>query len=61
VCGPGPQLCASQRPVCCLLQGVAYLTVDNVQNEVVTIHRTQEVSKMLSSLHVGIFRNELFC
>jgi hypothetical protein len=31
----------------------ACLTADNVRNEVVTIHRSQEVLKMLSSLHVN--------
>jgi hypothetical protein len=35
----------------------AWLTADNVRKEVVTIHRSQEVLKMLSSLHVDIFRN----
>jgi hypothetical protein len=35
----------------------ACLTADNVRNEVVTIHRSQEVLKMLSSLHIDIFRN----
>jgi hypothetical protein len=34
----------------------ACLTAD-VWNEVVTIHRSQEVLKILSSLHVDIFRN----
>jgi hypothetical protein len=32
-------------------------TGDSVWNEVVTIHRSQVVLKMLSSLHVDIFRN----
>jgi hypothetical protein len=35
----------------------ACLTGDNVSNEVVKIHRSQEVLKMLSSLHVDIFRS----
>jgi hypothetical protein len=35
----------------------ACLTADNVPNEVVTIHRSQEMLKMLYSLHVDIFRN----
>jgi hypothetical protein len=30
---------------------------DNIRNEVVTIHRSQEVLKMPSSLTVDIFRN----
>jgi hypothetical protein len=34
----------------------ASLTINNVWNEVVTIHRSQEVFKMLSSLRVDIFR-----
>jgi hypothetical protein len=38
----------------------ACLTSDNVRIEVVIIHRSQEVLKMPSSLHVDIFRNELF-
>jgi hypothetical protein len=33
----------------------ACLTVDNIWNEVVSIHRSQEVLKMLPSLHVDIF------
>jgi hypothetical protein len=33
----------------------ACLTADNVRNEVVTIHKSQEVLKMLSYLHVDIF------
>jgi hypothetical protein len=32
----------------------ACLTADNVRNEVVTIHRSHEVLKMVSSLHVDI-------
>jgi hypothetical protein len=35
----------------------ACLTADNVWNEVVTIHRSQEVLKVLSSLYVDISRN----
>jgi hypothetical protein len=35
----------------------AHESADNIWNEVVTIHRSQEVLKMLSSLHVDIFRN----
>jgi hypothetical protein len=35
----------------------ACLMADNVGNEVVTILRSQELLKMLSSLHVDIFRN----
>jgi hypothetical protein len=35
----------------------ACLTADSVRKKVVTIHRSQEVLKMLSSLHVDIFRN----
>jgi hypothetical protein len=35
----------------------ACLTDDNVWNEVVTIRRSQEVLKMLSCVHVDIFRN----
>jgi hypothetical protein len=35
----------------------ACLTADNVWNEVVTIHRSQVVLKMLYSLYVDIFRN----
>jgi hypothetical protein len=38
----------------------ACLTADNVPYEVVTIHSSQEVLKMLSSLHVDIFRNSLY-
>jgi hypothetical protein len=34
----------------------ACLKADNVRNEVVTIHRSQVVLKILSSLHVDIFR-----
>jgi hypothetical protein len=33
----------------------ACLMADNIRNEVVTIHRSQEVLKMLSSLHIHIF------
>jgi hypothetical protein len=33
----------------------ACLTGNNVPNEVVTIHTSQEMLKMLSSQHVGIF------
>jgi hypothetical protein len=33
----------------------ACLMVDNIQNELVTIHRSQDVLKMLSYLHVDIF------
>jgi hypothetical protein len=53
--------CASW-PVCCLREvhsnfadESALPTADNVRNEVVTIHITQEVLKMLPSLHVDIF------
>jgi hypothetical protein len=35
----------------------ACLAGDNVWNEVVTIHRSQELLKTLSSLYVDIFRN----
>jgi hypothetical protein len=35
----------------------ACLTADNIQNEVVTIHRSKVMLKMLSSLHVDIFYN----
>jgi hypothetical protein len=35
----------------------ACLAANNVQNEVVTIHRSQEVLKMLSSVHIDIFHN----
>jgi hypothetical protein len=35
----------------------ACLMADNVQNAVAAIHRSQEVLKMLSSLHVDIFHN----
>jgi hypothetical protein len=35
----------------------ACLTADNVWNETVAFHRSQEVLKMLSSLHLDIFRN----
>jgi hypothetical protein len=35
----------------------ACLMANSVWNEVVTIHRSQEVLKMLSPLHVGIFHN----
>jgi hypothetical protein len=34
---------------------LACLTANNIWNEVVTIHRSQEVLKMLSSLHLGSF------
>jgi hypothetical protein len=33
----------------------AYLMASNIWNETVTIHRSQEVLKMLSCLHVHIF------
>jgi hypothetical protein len=33
----------------------AYLSAGDAWNEVVTIHRSQEVLKILSSLHAGIF------
>jgi hypothetical protein len=36
------------------------LMADNFRNEIVTIHRSQEVLKMLSFLHLDIFRNYLF-
>jgi hypothetical protein len=35
----------------------ACLMADNIWNEVATIHRSQEVLKMLSSLHIDIFRH----
>jgi hypothetical protein len=35
----------------------ACLTADNVRNEITTTDKSQEVLKMLSSLHVDIFRN----
>jgi hypothetical protein len=35
----------------------ACLTADNIQNEVVTIHRSQEMLKLLSFLHIDIFHN----
>jgi hypothetical protein len=35
----------------------AFLVADNICNEVVTIHRSQEVLKMLFFLHIDIFRN----
>jgi hypothetical protein len=35
----------------------ACLMADNIQNKVVTIHRSQEMLKMLSSVHVDIFCN----
>jgi hypothetical protein len=38
----------------------ASLKADNVRNEVVIIHESQEVLKTLSSLHANIFRNEFF-
>jgi hypothetical protein len=38
----------------------ACLTGANVWNDVVTIHRPQEVLKMLSTLHANIFCNYLF-
>jgi hypothetical protein len=54
LCGPGPQLCASRWPVTACHEAhikfadeSACLTASNVQNEVVTIHRSQEVLKML--------------
>jgi hypothetical protein len=40
--------------------GSECLTGDNVSNEAVTIHRLQEVLKMLPFLHVDIFRNCFF-
>jgi hypothetical protein len=35
----------------------ACLTADNVRNQLVTMHRSQEILKMLSFLHVDSFRN----
>jgi hypothetical protein len=65
VCGPGPWLCVSRDSWCTACSEVhmnfanesASLMADNVWNEVVTIHRSQEVLKILSSVHVDIFRN----
>jgi hypothetical protein len=56
------RLCASRRPVRCFLRD-AYkfcrrisMAEGNVWKEVVTIQRSQEALKMLSSLYVDIFR-----
>jgi hypothetical protein len=38
----------------------ACLTADNIQNEVVTSHRSQEVLKMLSSVHKVLFTINCF-
>jgi hypothetical protein len=38
----------------------AFLTADNIRYEPVTIHRSQEVLKMLSSLHIYILAINFF-
>jgi hypothetical protein len=53
LCWPVPQLCALRRPRHCeahtnFADESACLTADNVRNEVATIHRSQEVLKVLS-------------
>jgi hypothetical protein len=35
----------------------ACLTIDDIWNEVVTIHRSQDVLKILLPLHIDIFRS----
>jgi hypothetical protein len=60
------RLCAYRRPLhrrpraCEFADESACLTADNIRNEVVTIHRSQEVFKMLSYLHVDIFSINCF-
>jgi hypothetical protein len=53
---------AAGEPLCCeghmnFADESACPMANNVQNEVVTIHRSQVMLKMLSSLQVDIFRN----
>jgi hypothetical protein len=58
----GSAIHGDQCAACCKVNAnfadeSACLTADNISNEVVTIHRSQKVVKMLSSLHVDIFHN----
>jgi hypothetical protein len=56
----GGQCAACYKALMNFASESACLMADNVWNEVVTIHRIQEVLKMLSSLHADTFCDQLF-